>query len=237
MSATFATEADLCAAFITAAKAAGWTAYAETAGWDVLLSGRDGTQIGVQAKLRFNLKVIDQALAGRWEAWREEGPDFRAILVPDAGGESLCAALGLQLIHARGDGRSFDPDLSFDYGYKSWHYWCPERRHPLPDFVPDVAAGASGPVQLTRWKIAALRIFARLEIRGHVTRADFKDLGIDMRRWVLPSSWLVPGATPGQFVASHARPSVAAQHPEVWPQVLADERKKAAPRDLLEAAA
>ena len=94
------------------------------------------------------------------------------------------------------------------------------------------------PVQLTRWKVAALRVFARLEIRGHVTRKDFRDLGIDARRWLGPGvSWLQPGTAPGTYIAGE-RPSLAAQHPEVWPQVLVDERKKlAAAGDLLEAAA
>ena len=235
----FATEADLCAAFIAQLPPL-WTAYAETAGWDILLAAGDGTQIGVQAKLRLNAKVLDQAVGEGWECWREDGPDFRAVLVPEHGHESLCRALGLVLIHARGDGRSFEPNLRFDHGYRSWHFWNPTRRHKLPAFVPDVVAGASGPVQLTRWKVAALRIFARLEIRGEVTRADFKELGIDIRRWIAPQGWLRPGAVPGQFVAT-PRLSVAAQHPEVWPQVLADERKNAAaaaPRgDLLTAAA
>ena len=75
----YKTEAALCADFITWVKAesgtqrrfgAGrspvWTPYAETAGWDILLVAADGTQIGVQAKLRFNLKVIAQSIPDRW---------------------------------------------------------------------------------------------------------------------------------------------------------------------------
>lgn len=232
----FATEADLCAAFIAAVRPT-WTAYAETAGWDILLVAADGTQIGVQAKLKFNMKVLSQAIEGSWMAWSEEGPDFRAVLVPEGGGEDICAALGLQLIHARGDGRSFDPNISAKpdrFGYIDagrWHFWNPVRRHKLPEFVPDVVAGASGPVQLTRWKVAALRVFARLELRGHVTRKDFRDLGIDSRRWLGPGSWLRPGPEPGTYVAAE-KPSLAAQHPDVWPQVLADEAKSM-PRTLL----
>src|SRR5580700_7533617 len=76
----FATEADLCAGFI-AETTGDWQAYAETEGWDILLVRRaDGTQIGIQAKLRLNAKVLLQAAEGKWN--QELGPDYRAILIP-----------------------------------------------------------------------------------------------------------------------------------------------------------
>lgn len=220
-----------------------WTPYAETAGWDILLVGADGTQIGVQAKLRFNLKVLDQTIPDTWHAWRGEGPDYRSVLVPDAdsSAEHLCAALGLTLFRPGGRNYGFDdrygiefvPGLSMEHHNGGWHYWNPERRHPLPEFVPDVVAGASGPVQLTKWKIAALRVVARIELQGHVTRQDFREIGIDIRRWIGPGGWLQPKVCqyPGQFVAGPSM-SFAAQHPDVYPQVLEAERVKLAPRGL-----
>ena len=58
MTAGFAKESDLCAAFL-ASLPEGWTAYPETAGFDILLGREvDGFQIGIQAKLRLNAKVI-----------------------------------------------------------------------------------------------------------------------------------------------------------------------------------
>ena len=36
----YETEADLCRAFIANAEAAGWTAYPETSGWDIILERR-----------------------------------------------------------------------------------------------------------------------------------------------------------------------------------------------------
>ena len=54
----FRSEADLCAAFLAALErehAKKWMAYAETAGWDILLVRlKDGFQIGIQAKLALN---------------------------------------------------------------------------------------------------------------------------------------------------------------------------------------
>ena len=242
----FKTEADLCAAFIAWAKTeAGrrswgvetpaWTPYAETAGWDILLVGADGTQIGVQAKLKFNLKVIAQTIPERWAHWHDVGPDYRAVLVPENDGtaDQICAALGIMLFAPGrrsygfdGDGREFTPSLNLEHS-QGWHYWSPRKRCELPEFVPDVPAGASGPVQLTKWKIAALRVVATLEVRGFVTRADFQRLGVDPRRWTGPGGWIVPGAVPGQYVRG---PSLDfdAQHPTVYAQVLAETREQLA---------
>src|SRR3990172_5352454 len=77
------TEADLCAAFIASAtKGKVWTAYPETAGFDILLSRvADNTQIGIQAKLRLNAKGLCQILPHDY-TFGISGPDYRAVLVP-----------------------------------------------------------------------------------------------------------------------------------------------------------
>lgn len=224
----FASEADLCAAFVAWAKAHGWTPYAETASWDVLLVSGDGMQIGVQAKMRFNLKVLRQTLPDRWYfEWKTEGPDFRAILLParDFDAEFLCGALGIGCFYAMEDyprPHTFGPDLARDRR-DAWHWWSPEQRCELPEYVPDVAAGASGPVQLTKWKIAALKVCALLELRGVVRREDFKRIGIDPRRWIGPDGWLDPTDTPGTYKRGAAL-NFDQQHPTVYQQVLADVR-------------
>lgn len=234
----FATEADLCAAFIAwAARETGraggraptpaWTAYAETAGWDILLVAADGTQIGIQAKQRFNMKVLQQAVPPTWEAWRDSGPDYRAVLVParDPDAANLCAALGLMMFASTAtwrDETEFSPGLNFEHYDGGWHWWSPRTRCALPDFVPDVVAGASGPVQLTKWKVQALRLIARLEIRGHVTRADFRILGMDPRRWLGPQGWLLSDPLrPGEFTRA-PNLDFDQQHPTVYAQVLAE---------------
>lgn len=226
----FETEADLCAAFIEWAKPQGWTAYAETEGWDILLVDGDGTQIGIQAKLRLNLHVLAQALEDAWAAYRETGPDFRAVLIPWYGLSTSFGALGLTVISYRGDLHSprttdrnaFTPSLSDKWC--QWHYWNPANRHPLPEYVPDVVAGASAPSQLTKWKIGALRIAATNELRGYVTKQDFKHHGIDPRRWSSPPAWMVPiEGAPGRYRVTM---DFAKQHPQVYPQVRADIEKQ-----------
>lgn len=249
----YATEADLCADFIKWVQTTGgksdrgqkvpvWTPYAETAGWDILLVAEDGTQIGVQAKLKFNLKVISQTIPSAWDAWHDTGPDYRAILVPENDGyvEDICSALGITAFYARTgyhkEKPDFHPLLGVDSWRASWHYWSPRKRCALPEFVPDVIAGASGPVQLTKWKVAALRLIARLELQGFLTSQDFRDLSIDPRRWTGPSGWLVSGPVPGQWLRGPGL-DIEKQHPVVYAQVLEEVRAKfiaAEPkRDLL----
>lgn len=238
----YATEAALCADFIRWAKdlsgkyAGGgrqtpnWTPYAETAGWDILLVAADGTQIGVQAKLKFNMKVLHQCIPSAWESWRETGPDYRAVLVPerDSTYTDICGALGLALFHPQGTWRGesdFEPGLHMEHYNGGWHYWSPAKRHELPEFVPDVVAGDSAPLQLTKWKIAALRIVATLQTRGFVTRQDFRGYSIDARRWTGPGGWLVAGAVPGQYVRGPGL-DFDHQHPDVYAKVLAEVQAK-----------
>lgn len=233
----FATEAGLCAAFISWVKSeAGrhrhgvkvptWTPYAETAGWDILLVAVDGTQIGVQAKQRFNMKVLQQTIPDTWDSWHDEGPDYRAILIPESDRdiEHLCGALGITVFHPE-HYDDFGPPLTMESWNACWHYWSPRERCRLPEFVPDVAAGASGPIQLTQWKVGALRLLAMLEIQGHVTRQDFRTAGIDPRRWMGATGWLIPGAQPGQWIRGPGL-DFDKQHPTVYAEVLAEQRAK-----------
>lgn len=219
----FTTEADLCAAFIAWAKGQGLIAYPETCGWDIVMVAPDGMQIGVQAKLKFNMKVLAQAV----EPWTDTGPDYRAILVPEHGGGSdICSALGLGVFYPHWCGKQFQPCLDRQNSYADrWHFWNPVKRLKLPDYVPDVIAGASGPVQLTEWKIAALRITAVMEVRGFVTRADFKRYQIDIRRWAT-CGWMKPGERAGEWVRGNLE--FHTQHQTVYPKILADVRTELA---------
>jgi len=247
MSKIFAKETDLCAAFLAEVERQSakrrsaqdqWTAYAETAGFDIVMVRKaDGVQIGIEAKLALNTTVVSQALEGS-DGWRKgvDGPDYRAVLVPEDATKGLalfCKALGLTVLTCgvpRGhvERRLFEPALprvGDPYDYFSddyWHQWCPVRRLLLPDYVPDVAAGASSPLALTKWKIKAIKLVILLQERP-VTRADFKHLDLSPTRWTAPAiSWLVPARDAKGYVAGPYMPDFKAQHPRVYEEIAAD---------------
>ena len=107
-------EAALCAAFIEALPKE-WTAYAETAGYDIVLVGPGGVQIGVEAKLTLNAKVLAQIIDGR--KYCRPGPDFRAVLVGRIVAENavLAKELGVTVLTLKQPFARYD-DL-YRYGY------------------------------------------------------------------------------------------------------------------------
>ena len=232
---TFETEAALCQAFIRSVPAE-WIVYPETAGWDILLVHRvGGWQIGVEAKLTLNAKVLCQSLDGL--ARNDVGPDFRAVLVGKIVAENaaLAQALGLTVIAAKPMdqwvfGRSyhfdrigpripaFQPELPkseiIERIGEWWSTWSPDgqwkdrfpaSRHKLPDYVPEVAAGVPSPMILSDWRIKAMRVCVWVIRNQTINRAQFKALGIDPSRW-MDGRWLAKGPGRGDWVAGNHFP-------------------------------
>lgn len=232
--APFAKETDLCAAFITSLPE-GWTAYPETGGFDILLvRPADGLQVGIEAKLKLNAKVISQAAEGvGYHHVAGENPDCRAVLVPEGVGMDLvevCRLLGITVIKMRhGDmakhySSMFHPDLPRlgrdQWDGRSWFESCPAKRVTLPDWVPDVVAGDSAPVALTHWKIGAIKLVVTLGRRGYLTRQDFAHHKVSMSRWT-QGKWLVKDGQGGWISGPHM-PDFKAQHPVNFDQIAAD---------------
>lgn len=225
----FHSEADLCSVFRAALEreyAGQWIAYAETEGWDILLVRvKDGFQIGLQAKLALNISVINQGLE-YGKSVCDVGPDCRALLVPAASGahfRAVCEYIGLTIISFVPNKQRIEPKLpgpNTRSPSSPWHEWCPTKRHSLPAYVPDVLAGASAPVRLTPWKIKALKIAALIELRGAVSRSDFKYLGLDPRRWTARNGWLL--ASPAGYVPGRRMPNFSKQHPLVYSRIKTD---------------
>jgi hypothetical protein len=245
------TETELCQNFMMAAESYGWTCYPETSGWDILLV-RDEVQIGVQAKLRANVKVVAQCLPDMYWWGRKlspsvrrtvvkRGPRFRTVLVPRKTTayqtlrdlSNVCQALGIWVFtddmfgwYLLEVGSAVQPDYD----------WQPEKPEWLPDFVPQVPAGAASPLQLTSWKQSALRLLARAQVRGKVTSADAKEIGVHMDLFVnrYNDQWLVQTGKEGRFhtyelwpaaqlPAGSRRPDV--QHPAAF-EYFVEEAKK-----------
>jgi len=236
----FQKEADLCAAFIAeVTNKKGWRAYCETGGFDILLVREaDGLQIGIEAKLSFNLKVLTQALPDCSKySHALIGPDHRAVLVPSGetqlGLKTICDWLGITVISLRdnSDGnprryQTFSPDLpSARWNSCDWHYWAPLNRCSLPDYVPDVGAGHSSPIKLSDWKIAAIKLMIVLDERP-VSRADFKALQLSPTRWLDPwTGWLVLVPGTKTYIAGPHLPDFKAQHPINYAEIAADKEK------------
>lgn len=228
------TEADMVAAWleqVAKQRQNRWTPYAETAGWDVLLVHEQGYQVGIEAKLKLNPRVLAQAIDGSSSYWSSErGPDYRAVLVPADGVqrymEPLARALGIIVLlyypASRGVWRSLG--LPDEDGWSSdIPHWCPAERCRLPDYVPDVRGGSSAPVALTSWKIKAIKLLIMLDRFGSVTRRDMKALQISPTRWCDHySGMLAPAPEKGGYIRCRRTPDLRAQHPVNYAEIEAD---------------
>ncbi len=190
-------EAELCERFAVIARSHGWTVYPETGGFDQLLVGSDGAQIGVEAKLRCTYEVLLQAAPSIYlgpEAEIQHGPDYRAVLVPEAVNcfEGVAGLIGLCCYDLRAmEGERIRRRL--DHG----RLWPSSGRLSLPDYVPDLPAGVPSPKRMSSWLVAALRLCKILRERGHVTLYDFEDHHLHMGLWV--ARWLqADGKAPGR---------------------------------------
>jgi hypothetical protein len=239
----FAKEADLCAAFIETVPPT-WTVYPETAGFDMVLVHSTGAQIGIEAKLRLNAKVILQAV-DRHSRYHHPGPDFRAVLVPEASElAAVCRLLGLtvlvvakvksgvtQLDCNRGKAFFSRPQLPkverIDHHWLgdrvSWYDQAPMSRLALPDYVPQVECGVPAPMTLSTWKVQAMRVCIWVERAGTIRREHFKALKIDPSRW-MTGHWLQKGPARGDWVAGPQFPAASYRkhHGATYAQIEAD---------------
>ena len=235
MKTVYTKETELCKKFIESIKDA-WACYPETCGFDILLSRKeDGFQIGIEAKLTLNAKVIAQVAERVGHYYTDyPAPDCRAILVPERSGITLagvCELLGITVIRMyEPNGRYYCSVEPFRPVLPDGHYWndghwyefCPSKRLSLPDYIPDVEAGASAPVSLTPWKVKAIKIAITLEKRGFITRKDFKYFQISMSRWITPGcGWLIKNGE-GGWTAGPYLPDFEKQHPVNYGQIKKD---------------
>lgn len=242
---TFTTEAELCAAFAEWVLPQGWAVYPETAGWDLLLVAPSGHQLGVQAKLRLNAKVLKQAAPDlpSFSRWGEDrGPDFRAILVPELSDlAEIATMIGFSIILPTRDSLRrtdgfvcrtgvYDTIFTHQKSINDWVLtdWNPTTRESLPDYVPDVAAGVASPTTLSPWKVAALRVLATIEVHGEITRKQVEAFGINSRRWCSADAWLKPGTERGRWIRGSC-PDFEKQHPGVYAAIVDEMRAAGLP--------
>lgn len=201
----YPTEAALCAAFVREFnRVDGWTCYPETGGFDVLVAHADGRQIGVEAKLQLNAKVVDQILP-ELHSYRydDTGPNHRLVIVPyisdgAAGIAKVLRMLGVEVWEAQEcwprDERPFDIRNKVIHGdhpnvwYSAWYDWNHINPIKLPATVPEVPAGVPAPRRLTPWVEGALKVLAHLELHGRIRAKDIAGYGISPTMWT--QHWL-----------------------------------------------
>jgi hypothetical protein len=184
-----------------------------------------GTQIGVEAKLRCNCAVLEQALPPDfWDVEEQIGPDYRAVLVPHATAHfaSLAGRPGIVVLEAEPKTNSYLGPVAgrLERELRRCAAWPHEARHKLPEVIVDGPAGVPSPIQMTRWRIQAIRLCIRLRDRGWVTRQDFRELGIGPTTWY--HRWLVKGEKVGRqqrWVATDGFEPFDERHPDAARQL------------------
>lgn len=213
------TEAELCDAFAEIARTRGWDVYPECGGFDLLLvwnatvmpqgwgrlrlpNAPAGFQVGVEAKLRPNVEVLEQA-ASRI-AYGAAAPDAGAVLVPQATRDF--AALGRRLrlhVFALAD---LVGDRHRRGGLNEPFVVEPENgagearpRVTLPPIPLQGSGGQASPRVLSPWRVAALRLVIELRAKGSITRAEAKAIGIDPSHWVTRGWLRTDGQRPARY--------------------------------------
>jgi hypothetical protein len=184
-------EVDLCNDFIFWSKMYGYKVYPECGGWDMLLV-KNGVQIGVQAKLKANMKVLAQALDGVCERKLKVSPHYRVVLVaskPSSDFIKLAKACRIIIISFFGNIskhyclRYNDiKAINYNYEFKSfigsarYYRYAAKKRVKLPLFVADIKAGVPSPRNVSDWKILCIKAERLCIKQGYITSRDVKTL-------------------------------------------------------------
>jgi hypothetical protein len=170
----YKSEKDMCDELIHHSNLNGWVSYPEQGNWDILLV-KNNIQVGIQAKLRPNIKVLSQAIC-----CRKEGPHYRAVAVGNSNFNEMAdfhmVAAGLKLV-------CFDMTVSpMFWLYKSlklpfrYYRHFPEKTVWLPPFVPSHDAGIKSPISVTPWKVAAVKLEMMAREKGWVSIIDSREV-------------------------------------------------------------
>jgi hypothetical protein len=243
----FETEASMCDRFVDVIRNGKntkdkWDVYCEHADWDLLLVHKEtGTQIGLEAKLKLNAKVLSQCISRNYNT----GPDYRAVLVPSDGLQNHFIELARYMLipivvvsknndrgswyhishngyHIHMQSSAFPendtPDVYWEERY--WHPLLPVERLKVPEFASHHGAGNAAPIRMTEWKVSAIKLLIILERRGFVTRADMKALKLSPTRWT--DGWtgfLILDRENGGWIKCRRTPDLKGQSPTSWAEI------------------
>lgn len=221
----YRSEAELCDEFMQYAHDHKWGVYPETSGWDVLLV-KDEVQVGVEAKLTGNVKLLYQATEGVRIGYKapRKGPNYRAVLIPLKNKifRVMAHRMGLFCYYPK---FNYCPDSYMYLGqrlrFPEAYDWKPKDTVWTPDFEPVMEAGKKSPKVITPWKIKACRVSQVLKSRGFITTQDTKELGINIRTWI--DRWVVrTSERDGRHTIYRIKEGAELPH-EMWPECIAPE--------------
>lgn len=231
----FASEAELCQHFVEGVRSQGWLVYPETSGFDLLLVATTqavggsielGDQVGVEAKMRDNIKVLYQASPAE-RRYHDSSPHFFATLTPRCSPEFRAIARTLGVV-------TFTCTHNT---YRGTTKKVPELRTQLqayyrfvgadPCWTPGVHiemdAGTSSPRSITPWKIGAVKLCLRALRFGTVTANDFRELGISSTVF-RQKGWIIPAGKAGRMLKYCLDPDALPPH-LLYPEVTAALKK------------
>lgn len=194
-------EADLCDHAAQVFMADGWGVFPEVGGFDLLLDGPGGFQIGVEAKLRPSAQVLSQAFRRMESAIR---PDRALVLVSKSSPDFRFIAhnLGLWVCDVRGleaDGELWRMCREAPVP-KYWEPVAQKKRLEVPPIPLAVGGGRPSPRKLSGWRISALRVCSAVIRDGVVTKSFMSSLKMSPRYWA-DAGWLAWGAKQATLVA------------------------------------
>lgn len=184
----FESEKEMCDVLIKAAQKSGFTSYPEQGGWDIVLV-RNKVQVGIQAKLRPNLKVVSQAISS-FEG--REKPHYAAIAVGNIKRDEsadLCYVANKCGIVVINMSNHVNEWLAGNKG-RNW-IWSEEggfvkfarkyriksdSRIWLPEFVPDLEAGIKSPKTVSKFMVIAIKVQEECEKKGWICVDDIRDI-------------------------------------------------------------
>lgn len=194
-------ETDLCNDFIEHAESNGWIVYPETNDWDIFMVANKvtrniklGDQVGIEAKLKPNLKVLSQAYS-RSLYYKEAGPDFVCALVPEVTPEfeNVSNALGIIPIamFEKRDDSHIRVVSKFEFSLHKRNRRIYSKKLWVPDVQVAVSAGSAGPRKVTSKKIKMVRhCLYMLDNNGMCTSDSFAENDVGNYRTWLNLKWI-----------------------------------------------
>lgn len=154
-----------------------WDIYPETYSFDIYMFHKKSMiQVGIQAKLRQNIHVINQALHSIYMnngKLKKYGPHYIAVLVPVYSYDLIYKKLNILTLSADS---SITPSLiHFNSITVNEHQY----RHGIPLVKLQSKAGVPSPKNLSKWRIGALKLMIKYNEQGYILSSDARMEGIN----------------------------------------------------------